>query len=57
MNNFWGESDDEPLPDWMDPIKCRQLNERKRTSKDLMSTIQECLEKPEVPIVIVPPTE
>ena len=57
MNNFWGESDDEPLPDWMDPIKCGQLNERKRTTKDLMSTIQECLEKPEVPIVIVPPTE
>lgn len=66
MNNYWGPpDDDEPLPDWMDPIKCKQVNEavnevkeyRKRTGKDLMSVIQEALNKPAVPITIVPPKE
>jgi len=62
MNNYWGEPDDDnPLPDWMDPKKCRQLNEskelRKRTGKDLMSVINEALQKPAVPITILPPKE
>ena len=57
MNNLWGPPDDEPLPDWMNPIKCRQINERKRTSKDLMSVIQEAMNKPPVPITILPPKE
>lgn len=57
MNNLWGPPDDEPLPDWMDPIKCRQINERKRTSKDLMSVINEALNKPSVPIIIETPKE
>lgn len=57
MNNFWGPPDDsEPLPDWMDPVKCRQVNEqkeiRKRTGKDLMSVIQETLEKPAIPVEV-----
>ena len=55
--NYWGEPDDEPLPDWMDPIKCRQVNERRKTSKDLMTVIQEALNKPPIPIVIQPPQE
>ncbi len=50
MNNLWGPPDDEPLPDWMNPIKCRQINERKRTSKDLMTVINEALNKPPVPV-------
>jgi len=62
MNNYWGEPEnDNPLPDWMDPKKCRQVNEqkelRKRTGKDLMSVINEALQKPAVPITILPPKE
>ena len=62
MNNYWGPPDDEePLPDWMDPIRCKQVNEakenRKRTGKDLMSVIQEAMNKPPVPITILPPKE
>ena len=61
MNNYWGPPDDEPLPDWMDPIKCKQVKEakenRKRTSKDLMSVINEALQKPAVPIIIETPKE
>ena len=57
MNNYWGPpDDDEPLPDWMDPIKCKQVNEakenRKRTGKDLMSVINEALNKPPIPVEI-----
>ena len=53
MNNYWGPPDDEPLPDWMNPAKCKQVNEqkemRKKSGKDLMSVINECLQKPPVP--------
>ena len=53
MNNYWGPTDDEPLPDWMDPAKCKQVNEqkemRKKSGKDLMSVINECLQKQPVP--------
>lgn len=61
MNNFWGESDDEPLPDWMDPVKCKAVNEqkenRKKTGKDLVSIIQETLRKPPVHIDIKEPKQ
>ena len=62
MNNYWGPPDDEePLPDWMDPKKCRQVNEqkelRRKSGKDLMSVIQEALQKPAVPVTILPPKE
>ena len=61
MNNYWGPPNDEPLPDWMDPIKCKQVNEakenRKLTGKDLMSVINEALQKPAVPIIIETPKE
>ena len=61
MNNFWGPEEEEPLPDWMDPIKCKQVNEqkeiRRKSGKDLMSVIQEAMSKPPVPITIVPPKE
>ncbi len=53
MNNFWGPPDEEPLEDWMNPAKCKQVNEqkemRKKSGKDLMSVINECLQKPPVP--------
>ena len=55
MNNYWGPPDDEPLPDWMDPVKCRQMNEqkehRRKTKGDLMSIIEQTLQKPAVPQV------
>ena len=62
MNNYWGPPDDEePLPDWMDPVKCKQINEakelRRKSGKDLMSVINEALQKPAVPITILPPKE
>ena len=59
MNNFWGPSDDEPLPDWMDPVKCRQVNEqkelRRKSGRDLNSIIEETLRKPPVNIDIKEP--
>lgn len=53
---MWGEPDDmEPLPDWMDPKKCRQVNEQKEmrraSGRDLNSVIMEALNKPAVPQV------
>jgi hypothetical protein len=61
MNNFWGPADDEPLPDWMDPVKCRQVNEqkemRKKTGGDLMSIIEQTLKQPPVPQVPDRPNE
>ena len=59
MNNFWGPPDDEPLPDWMDPVKCRQVNEqkelRRKSGRDLNSIIEETLRKPPVNIDIKEP--
>jgi hypothetical protein len=47
------------LPDWMDPVKCRQINEQKelsrKTGRDLNSVIQEALNQPPVPINIQEP--
>ena len=59
MNNFWGPPDDEPLPDWMDPVKCRQVNEqkelRRKSGRDLNSIIEETLRKPPVNVDIKEP--
>jgi hypothetical protein len=60
QRSFWGEpDDDELLPDWMDPVKCRQLNEqrkqRRQNGKDLNSVIQECLKQPAIPVIIETP--
>lgn len=59
--NHWGESDDESLPDWMNPKKCHQFNEqkeqRRKTGKDLNSVIEDCLKKPPVHVIIESPTE
>lgn len=59
MKNFWGPTDDEPLPDWMDPVKCRQVNEqkelRRKSGRDLNSIIEETLRKPPVNIDIKEP--
>ena len=60
MNNYWGPpDDDEPLPDWMDFRKCRQVNEqkelRRKSGRDLNSIIEETLRKPPVNIDIKEP--
>ena len=61
MNNYWGPPDDDGLPDWMDPKKCRQVNEqkeiRRRSGKDLNSVIMEALQQPEISVIIKEPTE
>lgn len=59
--NFWGEPDDEPLPDWMDPVKCKMVNEqkelRRQSGKDLNSVIMEALTKPAIPVIIDKPND
>jgi len=57
MKNFWGEPDDEPLPDWMNPETYRNGNNLKRKpAQSLEEAAAAALKKPAVPIVIVPPT-
>lgn len=58
MKNFWGEPDDEPLPEWMDPKTYRDGNKpKKRSGQTLEEAAAAALKKPAVPIVIVPPKE
>lgn len=52
--NFWGEPDDEPLPEWMDP-KTYSNPKPKRHGPSLMETIEEAMKKPPVPIDIKEP--
>ena len=59
-NNFWGEPDDEPLPDWMDPVKCKQKTEqtlwRKRGGgRSLTEAIEDAMKQPEIHIDIKEP--
>lgn len=58
MKNYWGESDEEPLPDWMNPATYRHGNNKKaRIQKSLEDVIQEALKKPPVPIVMSQPKD
>ena len=52
--NFWGEPDDEPLPEWMDP-KTYSNPKPKRRGPSLMESIEEAMKKPPVPIEIKEP--
>ena len=52
--NFWGEPDDEPLPEWMDP-KTYSNPKPKRRGPSLMESIEEAMKKPPVPIDIKEP--
>jgi len=52
--NFWGEPDDEPLPEWMDP-KTYQNPKPKRSGPSLMESIEEAMSKPPVPVNIEEP--
>ena len=53
--NYWGEPDEEPLPDWMNP-KSYQGNKKARGLKSLEEAAAEALKKPPIPIILKPPT-
>lgn len=56
MNNLWGESDDEPLPSWMDPKTYRNGNQLIIKSRQtLEETCAKALTKPAIPIIIKEP--
>lgn len=60
QSSFWGEPDDDnQLPSWMCPIKCRQVNEqkelRRQNGNSLNEAIMNALSKPAVPVVIKEP--
>ena len=56
MNNFWGESDDEPLPSWMDPKTYQQPKILQRKQQTLEEAAAIALKKPPVPILLKDPT-
>lgn len=57
MNNLWGESDDEPLPAWMDPKTYRNGNQSITESRQtLEEACAKALTKPAVPIIIKEPS-
>ena len=56
MNTLWGESDDEPLPSWMDPKTYR--NGKQPITKSRQTLEEACakaLTKPAIPIIIKEP--
>ena len=56
MNNLWGESDDEPLPAWMDPKTYRNGNQSTTKSRQtLEEACKVALTKPAIPIIIKEP--
>jgi len=57
MKNYWGDPDEEPLPDWMNPETYRHGNEQKaRILQSLEEACAEALKKPPIPILLKPPT-
>jgi hypothetical protein len=57
MNNFWGEPDEEPLPNWMNPETYRKGVLPTRSSKSMEEIAAEILKKPPVPILLKDPTK
>jgi len=58
MKNYWGEPDEEPLPDWMNPATYhKNTKSTKRFGPSLEDVIQEALKKPPVPIVVSQPKD
>jgi hypothetical protein len=55
--NHWGEPDDEPLPDWMNPQTYRNGNQLKKSRQTLEEACAAALTKPAVPVIILPPSE
>lgn len=48
--NYWGEPDDEPLPDWMNPETYRNGNQLKRQVKSLEEACRDALKKPAIDV-------
>jgi hypothetical protein len=57
MNNFWGEPDEEPLPDWMNPKTYNQPKILQRSRQTLEEAAAAALKKPPVPILLKDPTK
>jgi hypothetical protein len=55
MNNYWGEPDEEPLPDWMNPKTYQNGGQPKKRGKSLEQIAEEVLKKPAVPIILREP--
>jgi hypothetical protein len=55
MNNYWGEPDEEPLPDWMNPKTYQNGGQPKKRGKSLEQIAEEVLKKPAVPIILKEP--
>jgi len=54
--NYWGEPDEEPLPDWMNPKTYQKgFNPKARVVKSLEETAADALKKPPIPIILKPP--
>lgn len=56
-NNFWGDPDDEPLPDWMNPIKYQQAKLFRPKHQTLEEAAAEALKKPPIPVLLKDPTK
>jgi len=56
MKNYWGEPDEEPLPDWMNPKSYQGNKQKARILKSLEEAAAEALKKPPIPIILKPPT-
>jgi hypothetical protein len=56
--NYWGDPDEEPLPDWMNPETYRNGGLKKvKAVKTLEEAAAEALKKPPIPIIIKAPNE
>jgi hypothetical protein len=55
MNNYWGEPDEEPLPDWMNPKTYQNGGQPKKRGKSLEQIAEEVLKKPAVHIILREP--
>jgi hypothetical protein len=47
---YWGEPDDEPLPDWMNPETYRQGNKLKSHKGTLEDAVREAMRKPAIDV-------
>jgi hypothetical protein len=49
-NNYWGDPDDEPLPDWMNPDTYRNGNKLKKPASSLEDAVKEAMKKPAIDV-------
>jgi hypothetical protein len=51
--NYWGEPDDEPLPDWMNPETYRNGNQLRKPVKSLEEACADALKKPAIDVSLI----